>query len=99
MQKLGAATVVAKMKLEMRNLGIKSIPRGARKTSNAANLTARELDILQLLREGLQNKEIASRLFISAKTVDNHISSIFYKLEVNSRIKAVQEASQLGILK
>ena len=74
---------------------------GARKTNraNPANLTEREMDILYCLKEGLQNKEIASRLFISAKTVDNHMSSIFYKLEVNSRIKAVQEASHLGILK
>ncbi|HET9826429.1 MAG TPA: response regulator transcription factor, partial [Chitinophagaceae bacterium] len=101
MHRLGATTIIEKMKLEMRTSGIRSIPRGARKTirSNAANLTERELDILYLLKEGLQNKEIASRLFISAKTVDNHISAIFYKLEVNTRIKAVQEASQLGILK
>ena len=101
MHRLGAVTIIEKMKLQMRNWGIKNIPRGLRKTtrSNPANLTERELDILQLLKEGLQNKEIASRLFISAKTVEHHVSAIFYKLEVNSRIKAVQEASQLGILK
>lgn len=101
MHRLGATTTIEKMKLEMRTAGIKSIPRGARKTfrANVASLTERELDILYLLKEGLQNKEIASRLFISTKTVDNHISSIFYKLEVNTRVKAVQEASTLGILK
>jgi DNA-binding CsgD family transcriptional regulator len=98
---LGATAVYEKMKLEMRSSGIKSIPRGARKStlSNAALLTERELDILQLLNEGLQNKEIASRLFISPKTVDHHISSILYKLEVNSRVKAVHEAIRLEILK
>ena len=101
MHRLGAATIIEKMKFQMRTSGIKSIPRGIRKTtqSNPAHLTERELDILQLLKEGLQNKEIAARLFISAKTVEHHVSAIFYKLEVNSRIKAVQEASQLGILK
>jgi DNA-binding NarL/FixJ family response regulator len=85
----------------MRSAGIKSIPRGIRKTtqSNPALLTDRELDVLQLLGEGLQNKEIASRLFISAKTVDHHISSILYKLEVKSRTKAVHEAARMGILK
>jgi DNA-binding NarL/FixJ family response regulator len=57
------------------------------------------LDILQLLKEGLQNKEIASRLFISSKTVDHHISSILFKLEAKSRAKAVQQAFQLHILK
>jgi DNA-binding CsgD family transcriptional regulator len=101
LHKLGASTIIEKLKFKMRSSGIKSIPRGARKTSrsNSANITEREMDILNLLKEGLQNKEIASRLYISAKTVDNHISSILYKLEVNSRIKAVQEAAHLGILK
>jgi DNA-binding CsgD family transcriptional regulator len=98
---LGADAVYEKMKFEMRRSGIKSIPRGIRKTtqSNPALLTGRELDVLQLLNEGLQNKEIASKLFISAKTVDHHISSILYKLEVNSRAKAVHEAIRLEIIK
>lgn len=98
---LGANAVYEKMKLEMRTSGIKNIPRGIRKTtqSNPALLTDRELDVLQLLNEGLQNKEIAARLFISAKTVDHHISSILYKLEVNSRTKAVREALRLEIIK
>ena len=100
-QKLGANAVYEKLKLQMRSSGIKSIPRGARKSTqlNPALLTNRELDILQLLKEGLQNKEIADKLFISPKTVDHHISSIFYKLEVNSRAKAVQEATRQAILK
>ena len=66
--------------------------------SNAANLTERELGVLQLLKEGMQNKEIAGRLFISAKTVDHHISSILSKLDVNSRAKAVKEAIQMAII-
>ena len=100
-QKLGANAVYEKLKLEMRGSGIKNIPRGIRKTtqSNPAMLTDRELDVLQLLNEGMQNKEIAARLFISAKTVDHHISSILYKLEVKSRVKAVQEAIRLEIIK
>jgi len=51
-----------------------------------------------LLKEGLQNKEIASKLFISAKTVEHHISSILFKLDVNSRSKAVREAVRLEII-
>lgn len=101
MQKLGAVAVVNKMKQQMRNEGIKNIPRGIRKStqSNPAHLTERELGILQLLHEGMQNKEIADKLFISPKTVDHHISSIFYKLEVNTRSKAAKEAVKLGIIK
>ncbi len=85
----------------MRISGIKSIPRGIRKTTraNPAFLTGRELDVLQLLKEGLQNKEIAARLFISTKTVDHHLSSILFKLDVNSRTKAVHEAIRQEIIK
>ena len=99
--KLGALAVYEKLKFEMRSSGIKSIPRGLRKSTqeNPALLTDRELEVLQLLNEGMQNKEIAARLFISAKTVDHHISAILFKLEVNSRTKAVQEAIRLAILK
>ena len=100
-QQLGATAVYERMKFEMRKSGIKKIPRGIRKTtqSNPEFLTDRELEILRLLHEGLHNKEIAARLFISAKTVDHHISAILYKLEVNSRTKAVHEAEKLGIIK
>lgn len=101
MKKLGANTTYDRLKRDMRNAGIKSIPRGIRKSTqaNPALLTDRELGVLQLLEQGMQNKEIAARLYISAKTVDHHISAILYKLDVSSRAKAVQEARQLGILK
>jgi DNA-binding CsgD family transcriptional regulator len=99
-QNLGARAIYEKMKLEMRTSGIKNIPRGMRKStkSNPALLTERELDVLQMLKKGMQNKEIAGQLFISAKTVDHHISAILFKLDVNSRIKAVPKAKQMGII-
>jgi DNA-binding CsgD family transcriptional regulator/nucleoside-triphosphatase THEP1 len=99
--RLGALAVYEKLKFDMRSSGIKSIPRGMRKStqSNPAQLTERELDILQLLNKGLQNKEIAAQLFISAKTVDHHISSILFKLDAKTRTRAVQEAIRLEILK
>lgn len=98
---LDAAAVYEKAKHDMRAAGMKKIPRGIREStrSNPAQLTNRELDILQLLRQNMQNKEIADKLFISAKTVDHHISSILLKLDVNSRSKAVKEAIDLGVLK
>ena len=100
-QDLGAIAVYEKMKREMRNSGIKNIPRGIRKStrSNAALLTYREMDVLRLIKEDLQNKEIAAQLYISAKTVDHHISSILFKLDASSRSKAVSEAIRAGILK
>ncbi|HEV8505479.1 MAG TPA: response regulator transcription factor, partial [Chitinophagaceae bacterium] len=100
-QQLGAAAIYEKLKMEMRSSGIKKIPRGLRGStkSNPAQLTNRELDVLQLLKKGIQNREIAEALFISPKTVDHHISSILFKLDVNSRSKAVTEAARLGIVK
>lgn len=101
LQQLGAHAIYEKIKMEMRASGIKKIPRGLRESTrtNPAQLTNRELDILQLLQKAVQNKEIAGNLFISPKTVDHHISSILFKLDVNSRSKAVNEAIRLGILK
>lgn len=100
-QQLGAEAVYEKLKMEMRADGIKKIPRGLREStrSNPAQLTNRELDVLNLLQKGIQNKEIAAELFISPKTTDHHISNILFKLDVNSRLKAVAEAVRLGILK
>jgi DNA-binding CsgD family transcriptional regulator/tetratricopeptide (TPR) repeat protein len=100
-QQLRAENVYERMKQEMRSSGIKGIPRGLRKTTkaNVALLTGREMDVLALLKDGLQNKEIAGKLFISAKTVDHHISSILFKLDVNSRVNAVSEAIKLDLLK
>ena len=97
---LGADAVYEKMKMDMRASGFKRIPRGLRESTkcNPAQLTKRELDVLQLLTKDIQNKEIAEALFISAKTVDHHISSILSKLQVSSRTKAVAEATRLGIL-
>ena len=51
-------------------------------------LTKREYEVLMLIAEGLNNKDIADKLYISEKTVKNHVSSIFKKIEVNDRIQA-----------
>ncbi len=100
-QDLGGVAVYQKMKQAMRNLGIKNIPRGIRSStrSNAALLTSREIDVLQLLKGEMQNKEIAAQLYISPKTVDHHVSNILFKLDADSRSKAVTKADSMGILK
>jgi DNA-binding NarL/FixJ family response regulator len=60
-------------------------------------LTARQLEVLQYLCEGLQNKEIALKMEISGKTVHNHIQEIFGKLGVNNRAGAVAYALKNGL--
>lgn len=61
-------------------------------------LTERELDVLQLLAEGLANKQIALQLGISEHTVKFHSSSIYAKLGVTNRTEAVRRAARLGLL-
>lgn len=61
-------------------------------------LTARETEVLRLLAEGKRNKEIAAQLFLTEKTVKNYISSILYKLQVNSRTEAALKAVQGGLI-
>ena len=63
------------------------------------SLTKREYEVLTLVAGGLNNKEIANKLFISEKTVKNHVSNIFKKLEVNDRIQAAIFAFKNNIKK
>lgn len=62
------------------------------------NLTARELEVLQMLARGLTNKEIGSALDISSHTVRNHVNSIIEKLEVSDRTEAATTAIHRGII-
>ena len=61
-------------------------------------LTAREMEVLQLLAEGLSNKSIAQRLSISEHTVKFHVNAIFGKLGAQSRTEAVIRATRLGLV-
>jgi len=61
-------------------------------------LTARELEVLMLVAKGLQNAQIAAKLYISEGTVKRHLTNTYLKLEVRSRIRAVNKAVTLGLL-
>jgi DNA-binding NarL/FixJ family response regulator len=66
--------------------------------AHPAGLTRREAEVLSLVAEGLTNDEIAARLFVSARTVDHHVSAILGKLGVPSRREAAAEATRLGLV-
>lgn len=63
-----------------------------------SDMSDREMDVLRLLADGLDNNQIAERLSISAKTVKNHVSSIFGKLGLNNRVQAAVYAVRAGIV-
>ena len=64
----------------------------------STGLTEREMEVLKLTSDGLRNKEIASRLSISQRTVKFHLTAVFQKLGVSSRTEAVKEAARRGIV-
>lgn len=61
-------------------------------------ITPREHEILALIAEGLSNREIGERLFVSENTVKTHSSRLFEKMGVNRRVQAVQKGKELGLI-
>jgi DNA-binding CsgD family transcriptional regulator len=86
LDRLGAAPAAELARADLRELGAK-VPRGpnAATRANPAGLTERQQDVLDLLREGMTNAEIADRLVLSVRTVDHHVAAILAKLGVRSR--------------
>lgn len=71
---------------------------GGKRGGSTSRLTERELEILRLLSEGNRPAEVASKLFVSIKTVKNHLTSIYSKLGVATGAQAVAEAFRLGLV-
>jgi DNA-binding CsgD family transcriptional regulator len=61
-------------------------------------LSKRELEVLQLIAEGLSNQEIAARLFVSLNTIKTHSGRIFEKLDVKRRTQAIEKAKRLNLI-
>jgi DNA-binding CsgD family transcriptional regulator/tetratricopeptide (TPR) repeat protein len=100
LQRLGAQPAAAIVARHLRERGARGLPRGPRAATreNPAGLTAREVEVLELVGEGLRNADIAERLFLSEKTVSHHVSAILRKLGVRTRGEASAEARRLGIV-
>ena len=79
--------------VKARNTGENSDPEAAK----IATLTEREREVSSLIGEGLKNKQIANRLFISETTVRHHLTSIFDKLGVSDRLELIMYAYQYGL--
>ena len=96
---LGAGPAAAIVARRLRARGARGLRRGPRRATreNPANLTPREVEVLALVEQGLRNKQIAERLFVSAKTVDHHVGAILRKLGVHTRGEAGAAARRLGL--
>jgi DNA-binding CsgD family transcriptional regulator len=65
---------------------------------NRLRLSTRELEVLQLIADGLSNQQIAERLFVSLNTIKTHTSNLFLKMEVERRTQAIEMAKRLGLI-
>jgi DNA-binding CsgD family transcriptional regulator len=84
---MGATARANQVTRRLRELGARTIPRGPRAATRAhgSGLTAREVEVADLLAQGLSNAQIADRLVLSPKTVDHHVSAVLAKLAVPTR--------------
>jgi DNA-binding CsgD family transcriptional regulator len=80
---------------------VRGVPRGPNEATrtNPSGLTAKELQVLQLLAQGCSSAQLARRLHRSRRTVDHHVGSLLEKLGVHSRTEAVAIAFARGIVR
>ena len=95
-QRLGARPAAAIAARRLRELGARDLPRGPRESTrlNPSQLTPRELEVLELVAQGLSDADIARRLFLSRRTVHHHVSAALHKLGVSTRAQAAAQYRQ-----
>jgi DNA-binding CsgD family transcriptional regulator/tetratricopeptide (TPR) repeat protein len=93
LQRLGAKAAVSIVSRRLRERGVRGLSRGPRESTleNRYHLTAREVEVLDLVAQGLRDAGIAQRLFLSEKTVHHHVSAILRKLGVSTRTQAAAQ--------
>ncbi len=97
LDRLGAMPAAALARGRLAALGVASVPRGPNRATraNPAGLTPRQLDVLELLVQGHSNAEIADRLVLSVRTVEDHVSGVLARLGVSSRDEAGRVGAEL----
>jgi DNA-binding CsgD family transcriptional regulator/tetratricopeptide (TPR) repeat protein len=97
LDELGAKATASLARQKLRHIGARSVPAGPRRATRAhpLGLTPRECEVLELICERRTNAQIARTLFISAKTVDHHVSAVLAKLGVETREAAADMSRNL----
>ena len=92
---MGARPLATRVRRRLHDIGARNVPTGPRAATatSPAGLTLRETEVLELLRDGLTDREIADRLVISPRTVGHHVSAILAKLGVHRRTEAIGVAA------
>ena len=100
LDRLDAVPRATQVRRKLADMGMTRIPRGPNRHTrrNPAGLTRRQTEVVRLLAQGLTYRQIAERMYISAKTVDHHVTAIRTKLGVSTRDAAVREAVRLGLI-
>lgn len=93
----GVAAITPKFTTRLLNEFARSQTNPLENISSVGSLTTRELEVLRELETGASNQEIANRLYISERTVKNHVSNILGKLNLTSRFEAAEFARQHGL--
>jgi len=100
LDQLGATGTADRQRAALRRDGVSQLPQRPRASTrgNPAGLTNRQLDVARLVARGLTNAEIATRLYISPKTADHHVSAVLGKLGLPTRRAVVVQADELGLV-
>jgi DNA-binding NarL/FixJ family response regulator len=94
---VGSGEAVFGAAIAQRVIDFFAAPRPAREAAVFPQLTEREREVLDLIAQGASNSEITRRLVVSPKTVRNHVSNIFSKLQVSDRSQAIVRARRAGL--
>ncbi|MBT3150426.1 AAA family ATPase [Streptomyces sp. CHD11] len=99
LDELRAKPLARMVRARLRARGVSQVPRGPAPTTrrNPAGLTRRQVEVTRLVGQGLTNAQIADRLVLSVRTVDNHVAAVLEKLEVRTRRDVRQRAAELNL--
>jgi DNA-binding NarL/FixJ family response regulator len=99
LDRLRAEPLARIVRARLRDRGVSRIPRGPLGSTrdNPAGLTERQVEVARLLAAGLSNAEIAERLVVSVRTVDNHVAAVLEKLGARNRRDVAGRAGELGV--
>jgi DNA-binding NarL/FixJ family response regulator len=99
LETLGATGTADRRRMQLRTDGVGNVPSRPRASTraNPFGLTNRQLEVARLLARGLTNAEIATRLFISPKTADHHVSAVLMRMGLPNRRAVIVQAEELGL--